>query len=221
VIRRTISALACLAACLNFGGTARAAIVDTPHFKVEGVVIVWSDQGGDTAPILPRFPAEAGRAVSHTIAVPHLYGSGQLQLASDIRERPATAATVAATRAFNVASNTAFSIDAELVGISPSRASDLDKIKFAMRMDLGSGTRGRRAQYPHPGGPTGGMATDITTLAHLTSRATVFRGTRPTAARRGSIVEQSVRFEAHFERAASVIVADGPLPDIVFPVYIP
>jgi len=199
---------------------AHAAVVDTPHFKIDGLVIVWgaSDDQSTTARIGTQMtvapsPDTQSTAPQH---MPQIPVTGQLVPVSDTD----LVALSDSSMHFHVASNTAFSIDAELVSDAGRSTDALRATAFDLRASLGESERfGASAQYPHKAGPKGGMASDVRTLADLMNRTRVFTGNQPTAATTGSIMDQSVRFDIALGRA------DGHeqvgAPEIVFTVFVP
>ncbi|MEL7128450.1 MAG: hypothetical protein AAGK23_02795 [Pseudomonadota bacterium] len=199
---------------LSCAGMANADIIDQPRFDVPGLVIVWGAESGTSPQISDRFQAKAGRAVQARADLPVAFGSGRLVPISGPLEKNTaeTDAAYAASRFF-VASNTAFSIDAELEAADPQ---PLDRISFDFSVSLSGG----RAQYPHSAGPDGGMDKSVKTLGDLEQRTTVFRGNRRTAARRGTIRDQSVRFDAELISRIPHLETSR-LPDIIFTVYVP
>lgn len=204
--------------------SAAASIVDQPHFRVDGLVIIWADVNGD-ASLGNGFIAHAGREASHIASLPPIYGAGQLVPVGWGDPEPANRADPAfAARHFFVASNTAFNIDAELSGLQMEARPHLDQVNLDFEMSLSDAQNaaiGRRAQYPHSSGPKGGFDKRIETLSDLLHRATIFRGNRRTAAQRGSIMEQSVRFGVAFDVEDASLDARIQMPDVVFTVYVP
>lgn len=201
-----------IAAFSYFVEQAGATVVDHPHFRVDGIVIVWAGEAGDAAPISGGALGQIGQTVTTRVSAPPFMGNGELVPIG--RGALVPAGPVSSERHFFVASNTAFSIDAELS--SRADAAALDTVDFDLSTHLGRGAIGGAAQYPHRGGSRGGVDQSVRTLADLVARRTVFRGTRATAARRGTIMEQSVRFDVAIDAPTR-----KPLPDLVFSVYVP
>lgn len=131
---------------------------------------------------------------------------------------------------FYVASNTPFSIDAQ----SQFSAGTSFIFLFITTLDMAvtlSGDDGlafgSAAQYPHSAGPNGGLS-GTRTLWSLFGGANVFTGNQRTAASRGSIADQSVRFDlAYSIGAGSLTGYDLSLGtfdfevDVTYTVYIP
>jgi hypothetical protein len=197
---------------------AHANIVDTPHFKIDGVVIVWGASGRATARIGKKMRVRPTIAATSAALgpIPQIPVTGHLVPLKD-DDLVALSDTY---MNFHVASNTGFSIDAELIGDAGLSADALRATRFGLRANLGRGEAfGANAQYPHTEGPTGGTAQDARSLADLVSRTRVFTGNQPTAATSGSIVDQSVRFDITLDtdRASRGEIA----PEILFTVFVP
>ena len=105
---------------------------------------------------------------------------------------------------FYVASNTLFNIEAEAVEVTPANDGfELSDIGFDLSVTV-TGTDdgfafGGNAQDPHSQGT--GTQTNIQTLADLETLSDVYRGDQRTAETAGSIVDQSVRFDAEYTLA--------------------
>lgn len=98
---------------------------------------------------------------------------------------------------FYVASNTAFSIDAraQLAGTNNIVLLFVTAMEMQVTLSGDDGLAfGSAAQYPHTGGPTGGV-TNYPSLWSLLTGRNVFTGNRRTASGRGSLADQSVRFD--------------------------
>jgi len=106
---------------------------------------------------------------------------------------------------FYVASNVAFSIDAQTRFGGPNTDLVFLFITGMEMMVTRTGDDGlafgSAAQYPHSGGPRGGV-TDFPNLWSLLPGRTVFAGNQRTAASRGSIADQSVRFDVAYSVGA-------------------
>ena len=131
---------------------------------------------------------------------------------------------------FYVASNTPFSIDAQSQ-FSPGTSFIflfITTLDMAVTLSGDDGLSfGSAAQYPHSAGPNGGL-TGTRTLWSLFGGANVFTGNQRTAASRGSIADQSVRFDlAYSIGAGSLTGYDLSLGtfdfevDVTYTVYIP
>lgn len=135
------------------------------------------------------------------------------QLDGDISVNASTPRT-----SFYVASNTAFSISAEVVdvevdpvftGFSNAFLGFVDVLMEvapvgAERTDGGFGY-GASAQPPHSGGEQQGFSTPIDLLDLLNTPTTVFAGNQRTAANVGSIADQSVRFDVSYPLVGATV----------------
>ncbi len=216
-----VMTLAALSALLG-RPMAEATIVDQPQFKIDGLVIVWGVSDPDTGHSTDTAQIGQRMRISPAAALEPARFEAQIPVTGALSPLGGDdlVALYDTQMSFHVASNTAFSMDAELVGAGHRSRDDLAATGFDLRASLGDGTGiGRSAQYPHEAGPRGGIAPDVTSLADLMSRTRVFTGTRPTAAKTGTITEQSVRFDI-------ALVRDGGsdkawTPEIVFTVFVP
>lgn len=107
---------------------------------------------------------------------------------------------------FYVASNAPFSIDADTD--FPNSGTNwllmlITRLDMSVTLSGDDGIAfGSAAQYPHAGGPTGGM-TSYPNLFSLLSGRNVFAGNRRTAVSRGSLADQSVRFDVAYSIGAA------------------
>lgn len=102
-----------------------------------------------------------------------------------------------ATTSFYVASNTSFNIDAQAIRVVGRNDWVLGKIFWDMTVTVQGDDGlafGSRAQFPHSDGEDGGVAA-VANLLEMKNRQTVFMGNQPTAQDRGTIAQQSVRFD--------------------------
>ncbi|NBC19916.1 MAG: hypothetical protein GVY06_02530 [Alphaproteobacteria bacterium] len=145
-----------------------------------------------------------------------------------------TSAAVSATTSrssFYVASNVPFSIDADTD--FPSSGTNwimmlITRLDMSVTLNGDDGLAfGSAAQFPHSGGPTGGM-TSYPNLFTLLNGGNVFTGNQRTAASRGSLADQSVRFDlAYSIGAGSLSGYDLSLGtydfevDVTYTVFIP
>lgn len=120
---------------------------------------------------------------------------------------------------FYVASNTAFSISAEVTnvdvdpvftGFSNAFLGFVDVLMEvapvgATRTD-GGFSYGSAAQAPHTGGETAGFSTPVDLLDLLNTPTTVYTGNQRTAATEGTIAEQSVRFDMTYPLVGATVV---------------
>ena len=119
---------------------------------------------------------------------------------------------------FYVASNSAFSISAEVtdvqvdagfVGFSNAFLGFVDVLMEVApvggaRTD-GGFTYGAAAQPPHSGGEQAGFSTPVDLLDLLNTPTTVFAGNQRTAATPGSIADQSVRFDLSYPLVGATV----------------
>ncbi|MEO0467202.1 MAG: hypothetical protein AAF216_11730 [Pseudomonadota bacterium] len=131
---------------------------------------------------------------------------------------------------FYVASNVPFSIDAQSQ-VSPGTSFIflfITTLEMSVTLDGDDGLDfGSAAQFPHSAGATGGM-TPAATLWSLFGGRNVFTGNQRTAASRGSISDQSVRFDLEYSIGAGNLQGyDMSLgtfdfeADVTYTVYIP
>jgi hypothetical protein len=224
---------------------AQASVIDNPHFKVLGLVIVWGTDAAGTAPIASDFvinsAAGAGDADLiagdvHTVVtgsllptpdtlagaspfnVSNAVAGGVFTDAGSVGVLDAadsfTAFTLNGTTdvsaagatydsSFYVASNTPFAIDAVASTVAANTVNfSLANVGYALEVTPtatdGALTFGANAQFPHTGGATGGVVSTVNDLGDMATSTNVFTGNRRTAATVGSIVGQSVRFDATY-----------------------
>lgn len=256
-------------------------MVDAPHFKVLGTVIVWGADQASGAPIVSDFVIDTGTGGTgassgdadliagdvHTVvtgslvrtqdavnsavgSMPYIIdntGSGSINtdsngdgILTDADSFSAFALTGAAdervnttqTRSsFYVASNVPFAIDAQAqspVGFNGAVVLAVTWLEMSVTRTGNDGIPfGSAAQFPHSAGATGGVD-PIRRLTTLRTPDRVFEGNQPTAASRGSITDQSVRFDLTYTiNAANLRGYDLSLGtfdfevDMVYTVYVP
>lgn len=200
---------------------AKAEIIHHPRFKIEAMVIVWNGSSDQLAP--PRSTAKTGQSLSLETAIPVISAELIPLPSAQAYDQPVPLRdSVMGTTVFYVASNSGFSIDAELSDTFGLSLSELENLEFSMSAHLGSPDNpsiGQKAQFAHTGGAHAGFTGNVATLADLRSRRTVFRGNRATAAERGTIAEQSVRFETVYRGPQNL--ATTAMPDIILTVFVP
>lgn len=137
-----------------------------------------------------------------------------------------------ATRSsFYIASNTPFSIDARaLPATTPIGNTLLNVVRLNVRSTVTGNDGiafGSRAQAAHSGGPNAGFAPEYFLSQLLTPRR-IFTGNRRTAAGRGTLTEQSIRFDAVYTiRAVNLAGYDLSLGtydfevDVIYTVFVP
>lgn len=270
--RKLLLAGTTLVASAAIATPANASIIDRPHFKVLGVVIVWaaddstggtpiatdfiidSDDGGNNDADLIGGSSVDGRTVvtGSLTATPDSTSTAGLGSILDIEDSGGTslgqantntAATFAAfdvsdatltsddltyESSFYVASNTPFAIDAEASNLVEEGDFDAEDIGYSLDVTV-SGTDGTGPNSLTFGGnaqsPGSGFSAPPT-LDALTTQTQVFNGTARTAASAGSIVSQSVRFDATYTlfSGAAYDLSQGAgevKADVVYTVYVP
>ncbi len=263
--RKLLLAGAALAASTAAVAPANASIVDRPHFKVLGVVIVWAaEEGTGNTPIATDFIIndQVGSGDTDLIGGTNIDGrtvvTGSLTPTADsssttaigdvltIQDGSTTIGTITPTTttfnsfdvtnadlsagpmeynsSFYVASNTAFSINGAASTTTASGDFELADIGYSLDVtvtDTDDGlTFGTNAQDPNGTFPT------FANLAALSTPAPVFNGNRRTAASTGSIVDQSVRFDATYTLGAGGVYdlsqgAGEIEAAVVYTVYVP
>ena len=131
---------------------------------------------------------------------------------------------------FYVASNTAFSIDAQASPSAGTDQDDFERIQVRLRV-AESGNDGlafgSAAQFPHTGdsNTAGSAVPNNSPLSDFQTPQRIFEGNRRTARLPGSIVEQSVRFDARYRyNSGAYELSQGVIDtaaDVVYTVYIP
>lgn len=184
---------------------AQADVVDTVRFQAEGIVIVWGETRTGGLSAMPQPAPATARAVPTAI-----FGNGVLDGLTNADEPAAPLDSAPSTTArFNVASNTQFTIDAELAPGTLEAGARNTEFRFGIdRTAIGA-----NAQIPHIGERA---RPDVLSLGDLATRRTLYQADRRTAAQRGSIADQSVGFVGSWETP----VGTGPV-DVVFTVFAP
>ncbi len=245
---------------------ANASIIDRPHFKVLGVVIVWAaDETDGSTPIATDFVIDNdlgandtdligganvdGRTVvtgslTATADAASTAGLGSVldidnaggNIATIDTDNPSSFSSFDVTGAsltgdaltyessFYVASNTAFAIDGVATETTQSGDFDITDVGYSMDVTV-SGTDsgltfGSNAQTPGTG------FASFANLGDVDGSVPVFVGTNRTAATPGSIVDQSVRFDATYTLGAGgaydLSQGAGEIQaDVVYTVFVP
>lgn len=237
---------------------ASASVVDRPHFKVLGLVIVWSGDGSGGA-IVNDFVIGSTDLIGGAAADGTTVVTGSLDLTTDATVAATTAGdvldlTVGAAApisiddtttsltafdptnatvtgealsyasSFFVASNTAFNINA--VATETTQSGDFTMADVSYELDVTvNGTDdglafGGSAQDPQ------GTFNAVAGFSALDGSTDVYEGGRRTAASSGSIVAQSVRFDATYtlnnETSYDLSQGAGELEaEVVYTVYVP
>lgn len=205
-------------------------IIGDVHTVVTGSLQPVSDSwsGAQGAPMILRNLAGQPNQLTDTNADGVMdgadgFGAFRLRQASDTNTRRMEIET-----SFYVASNAAFNIDAVALPIGSTTALDLERVRLTLTTtqtgDDGI-AYGSAAQYPNSGGPTGGSQANNRRLSTLIAGRRVFQGNQRTAAARGSLAEQSVRFDLNYRyRSGNVDLSDGAFEvnsEVIYTVYMP
>mgnify|MGYP006274595147 CR=1 FL=1 len=129
---------------------------------------------------------------------------------------------------FYVASNAAFHIDAVVTPVGATTVTQLDRVRGILSVTLSGDDGvpfGAAAQYPHSAGPTGGRRMNGRRLSSMLTAFNVFRGNQATAASRGTLAEQSVRFDLTYRYGfGNIDLSAGTLDveaEVIYTVYMP
>lgn len=129
---------------------------------------------------------------------------------------------------FYVASNVNFNIDGQATPSPGTSAADLQRVRVTLATTLGGDDGlafGSAAQYPHTAGPAGGSQANNRQLSTMIVPRRVFVGNRRTAASRGSLADQSVRFDLRYRyNFGSTDLSEGVLnigATVVYTIYVP
>lgn len=275
-LRKLLLAGAALAVAT--GVPAQASIVDNPHFKVLGLVIVWGADASGGAPIASDFVIDTGTGATaaasgdadliagdvHTVVTGSLTptpnslaganpfdvtgavsggvftddGNGFLDAADSYTAFELDGSTDVSVSgasfdsSFYVASNTPFAIDAQATAVAANTSGfTLSDVGYALSVTQtatdGALTFGGNAQLPHSGNTsTSGVVGTVADLSDMSSAVNVFTGDRRTAASVGSIVDQSVRFDAVYSLGGAagydLSMGAGEIEaDVVYTVFVP
>jgi len=244
---------------------AHASIIDRPHFKVLGVVIVWAaDESDGSTPVATDFVIDDTTGSGDTDLIGNTATDGRTVLTGTLTATADSASTAGlgsvldiddggpiATvdldspssfssfdvtgasitgdaltyeSSFYVASNTAFAIDGVATETTQSGDFELTDIGYSMDVTVtgtdGPLTFGGNAQNP------GGSFTSFADLSEVDGSSPVFVGAQRTAASAGTIVGQSVRFDATYTLGAGgaydLSQGAGEIQaDVVYTVYVP
>lgn len=268
--RKLLLAGAALAASTAAVAPANASVIDRPHFKVLGVVIVWAadDTGAGSAPVATDFIIDDttgagdtdliggtdvdGRTVLTGSLTPTADATSSVGIGSvlsidetagnietvdtntpsafsafDPSDATVSAGAMTYESSFFVASNTAFAIDG--VASQVTQEGDFTMADIGYEMDVTvsdtAANNGGLAFGGNAQDPNGGFGS-FANLAAVDGTAPIFVGARRTAASAGSIVGQSVRFDATYTLGAGgaydLSQGAGEIQaDVVYTVYVP
>lgn len=128
----------------------------------------------------------------------------------------ATTQTMEVNSSFYVASSVPFSIDGVATPVGATTPTQMSEMRFFIDPVMLSGDDGfafgGAAQYPHSGGGLAGRQNDNSRFSDMQSPVNIFTGNQRTAANRGTLVEQSVRFNLRYRYSSG----DFDLSDGVF-----
>ncbi len=220
---------------------AGAAVIDRPHFKVLGVVVVWAANDADgSTPIASEFIigdgsntdliAQDGRTVLTGSLVPTLDaagiasapagrmlltgievgdGDGDLDSADTFSAFDVTGQSLAGDAltydsSFYVVSNTSFGINAEILSSTTNGDFTLADIGYSFSSTQ-SGTDGAVTfgSNANDVGSTGTFTAPPTLAGFGSGPNQVFEASQRTAAAAGTLVSQSVRFDAQYSLGPS------------------
>ena len=265
--RKILLAGAALAASTAAVAPANASIIDRPHFKVLGVVIVWAaDDSDGSIPIATDFVIDDDAtgtaadtdliaATGRTLVTGELTATADgvtanalgtvLDLndgttdfetidtdspsafnAFDVTGVSLTGDALEYNSSFFVASNTLFNIEAVATEETATGDFDLTDIGFSMDVDESGTVADSGIAYGSAAQDPQGTFPAITNLNALTTAGNVYEGGRRTAASNGSIVAQSVRFDATYTlgSGAAYDLSQGAgevEAEVTYTVYVP
>lgn len=245
------------------GAPAQASIVDNPHFRVLGLVIVWSgDASGN--PVVNDFVIGTGGGgtdlistdgqtvvtgsltqtatsvagantfdITDPVSAPNFGDNGTTGVLDaadtfDAFEIDATSDVglngAVLDSSFFVASNTPFNIVAESEAATATGDFTLADIGFAMshtNSDAAQTNFGAQAF-----GSVGANEAGFDDLSDFDTAATIFTGTSRTASARGTIMEQSVRFDLTYTLGGTagydLSMGSGEIEaDVTYTVFVP
>lgn len=148
----------------------------------------------------------------------------QLRQGSDINTNRAEISS-----SFYVASNVGFSIDAQATALGSTTPDAFGRIRLQLRVTESGNDGlafGSAAQYPNTGNtPQAGSLANNRRLSQLLTPRRVFQGNRRTARIRGSITQQSVRFDSRYRyNSGNYDLSDGVInaeAEILYTIYVP
>jgi len=130
---------------------------------------------------------------------------------------------------FYIASSVPFRIDAIAVPVGATTADQMNRMRAYFDGVTVTGDDGiafgSAAQLPNSNGPTGGRRMNGRRFSQMLTVRNIFRGNQRTAASRGSLAEQSVRFDFRYRyNSGNVDLSDGVFEaqaEFIYTVYIP
>lgn len=258
---------------------AKADIVDSARFKIDGAVIVWGADPNTGAPIVSDFiidtgtgntaatsgdtdliageqttvitgtlnpadgaatgrqgsPLEIAQAVGSNSISTDTNGDGVMDAndafdAFGLRQITRTSnQRMEISSSFYVASSVPFRIDGVVTPIGATTTAQMGQMRFFIDGVTLTGDDGiafgSAAQYPNSAGSRGGRRNNNSRFTEMLSPVNIFVGNQRTAASRGSLSEQSVRFDLRYRYSAGNFdLSDGVFEaaaEFMYTVYIP
>ncbi|MEL7482171.1 MAG: hypothetical protein AAGJ29_11480 [Pseudomonadota bacterium] len=129
---------------------------------------------------------------------------------------------------FYVASNVPFNIEGQARPLGTTDADAFNRMRLQLRVtqtgDDGLAF-GSAAQFPHTAGAAGGSRANNRRLSTMATPIDVFRGNQRTARIRGTLSEQSVRFDLRYRyNSGNIDLADGVIDasaEVIYTIYVP
>ena len=270
--------LAVAALCLVVA-PARADVVDSTRFRIDGAVVVWAADPTSGVPIVADFVIDTGTGNSAAtsgdadliagdlmtvvtgslepadenvanrqgapLIIQRPVGTGnfltdtnsdgvmdaddsfsafRLQGSSDVNTR-----RMEIYSSFYVASSVPFRIDSIATPIGATTPDQMNRMRAYLDGVTVSGDDGiafgSAAQLPNSGGPTSGRRLNGWRFSQMLTPRNIFRGNQRTAASRGTLADQSVRFDFRYRyNSGNIDLSDGAFEaeaEIIYMVYIP
>lgn len=192
------------------GSLATADIIHKVRFKADAQIILWGqDIQQSEAQLYEQPPAPQPALLAAAAGRNPVIVTGRLIPLHQISNTPAYAIEQngLSSASFYIASNTPYGIRAEITQPSPP----LHELKNTA-FQFGVSHVGKSAYQPE----SSPLAHEVKSLDSLIRPAIIFQSSRRTAARPGSLAEQSVRFAANWEQSRQ-----GEAIDITFTVFVP
>ena len=197
---------------------ASASVEHRLAFKVEGTVIVWGETHtsvGLQQSVQFKSADDLIRPASYNAPVTTT-GTLVPMTATNLLAENAypLAQNQSSTHSFYVASNTGFHISSDVSAVAEALR---DAVNVDIKVSAGQGGYGKSAQLPHTA--SNGVTPGIDTLRDMQASPVIYSGSRKTAARPGSIADQSVRFDIDYTMPMEAQAFASQ--DVVYTVYIP
>ncbi len=200
------------------------------HTVVSGslVPVGGSFSSGEGTPMIIRNPSTSGNFNTDTnsdgiMNGADAFGAFGLQANTDTNTRRAEI-----TSSFYVVSNVAFNIDGQATALGATTPAQMNRMRLRLRVTRSGDDGlafGSAAQFPHSAGSAGGSQANNRRLSTMTTARRVFRGNQRTAQNRGTLAEQSVRFDLRYRYSSGNIdLSDGAFEaeaEVVYTIYVP